>query len=111
MSQHSANHEITIKLSAPTVFADLNAKEGKDPTYARQEISLQRLKFKHFKEMNKIPQERQMIYAIAALTGLSDDDIDELYAEDAGEITKQIVGFMQSFVDVAKNVMAAPQGR
>ena len=103
----NTNH-IIVTLSAPTVFPDLNLKEGKDPTHARTELILHRLKFKHFKEMNKIPQEAQMIYAISELTGLSDDDIDELYAEDAGEITKRIVGFMQTFVDVAKNVMAPP---
>lgn len=104
----SNTNNIVVTLSAPTVFHDLNLKEGKEPKHARTEIVLHRLKFKHFKEMNKIPQEEQMIYAISELTDLSSDDIDELYAEDAGEITKRIVGFMQTFVDVAKNVMAAP---
>ena len=107
----SATNGINIPLSSPTVFADLNRKEGKEPDYARHELTLQRLKFKHFKAMNNIAQEKQMTYAISELTGLSDDDIDELYAEDAGEITKRIVGFMQSFVDVAKNVMSGPNER
>lgn len=46
-----------------------------------------------------------MIFAISELTGLSETDIDELYAEDAGAITKVIIGFMKSFMDIAKEVM------
>lgn len=101
--------QITLKLSSPTVFPDLNEKEGKPADYAREELQVSRLKFKHFKEMNNKPQDKQMIYAISELTGLSENDIDELYAEDAGEMTKTIIGFMKSFVDVAKDVMSPPK--
>lgn len=101
---------IIIKLSAPTVFPDLNIKEGLDSGHARTELSIDRLKFKHFKEMNQIKPEEQMIYAISQLSGLSENDIDELYAEDAGEITKTIIGFMKTFVDVAKEMMTPHKG-
>jgi hypothetical protein len=96
---------IKITLSAPTVFPDLNRKEGKEEGASRNEIEIKRLKFKHFKKLNDINPEEQMVYAITELTGLSESDIDELYAEDAGAITKVIIGFMQSFMDIAKNVL------
>lgn len=101
---------IVIKLSAPTVFPELNKKEGLENDYARKELPIARLKFKHFKQMNQMKPEEQMIYAISELSGLSENDIDELYAEDAGEITKTIIGFMKTFVDVAKEVMAPHKG-
>ena len=97
--------EIIIKLSAPTVFPDLNQKEGQAADHPREELAVKRLKFKHFKKLNEVKQEEQMLYAICELTGLSNDDIDELYAEDAGAITKIIIGFMKGFMDVAKTVM------
>ena len=101
---------ILIKLSAPTVFPELNQKEGFAADFARKELHIKRLKFKHFKEMNKMKPDEQMIYAISELSGLSENDIDELYAEDAGEITKTIIGFMKTFVDVAKEIMAPHKG-
>lgn len=96
---------IKVQLSAPTVFPGLNHKQGKENGFARSEIEIKRLKFKHFKKLNEIKQEEQMIYAISELTGLSAEDIDELYAEDAGAITKVIIGFMKGFMDIAKDVM------
>ena len=96
---------IKVSLSSPTAFPDLNQKEGKEANKVRNEIEIRRLKFKHFKKLNEIKPDEQMIYAISELTGLSESDIDELYAEDAGAITKVIIGFMKGFIDVAKDVM------
>lgn len=101
--------KIKVQLAASTVFPDLNEAEGKARDFARDELWLARLKFKHFKEMNKLEQDEQMIYAISELTGLSHNDIDELYAEDAGKIVEHIIGFMKGFVNVAKDIMAPPQ--
>lgn len=99
------NDKIKIKLSAPTAFPDLNKKEGKEHHATRDEIDVNRLKFKHFKKLAEIKPDEQMVYAITELTGLSSDDIDELYAEDAGAITKVIIGFMKGFMDIAKDMM------
>ena len=96
---------IIVKLSTPTIFPDLNTKEGKPADFARDELHVMRLKFKHFKALNQMDPTQQMISAISMLTGLSENDVDELYAEDAGAITKVIIGFMSSFMDVAKDVM------
>lgn len=97
---------ITIQLTAPTVFADLNAKQELDADHARSEVQVSRLKFKTFRAMSALPEERQMMFAISELTGLSENDIDELYTEDAAAITQQIIGFMQSFIDITKRMMS-----
>ncbi len=98
-------NNIIVNLTEPTVFPDLNQAEGKDPNYAREIIAVSRLKFKHFKQMQKLNESEQMQHAISALTGLSENDVDELFAEDAAEITKVIYGFMRKYLDLAKTMM------
>ncbi len=100
----SEKKTVVITLSIPTVFPDLNKKEGHEPDFETTEITIQPLKFKHFRKISSLPQEKQMLYAISTLTGLSDDDVDVLYAEDAAEVTKVILGYMKSFMDVAKTM-------
>lgn len=97
--------KVIVKLIAPTVFPDLNKTEGKDANFARDSIAVSRLKYKHFKEMQHLSDAQQMQHAISALTGLTEIDIDELYAEDAAEITKVIYGFMQKYLALAKQMM------
>ncbi len=103
MSAH--NTTVIVKLSEPTVFSDLNQKEGKPTDFARDAIEVQRLKFKHFREMQGLKEEEQMQYALKTLTGLSTADLDELYAEDAAEITTVIYGFMSKYLTLAKKMM------
>lgn len=100
------HQDVIVKLSAPTVFLDLNKSEGMDPEYTRDSIKISRLKYKHFKQMQHLEESQQMQHAISALTGLSENDIDELYAEDAAEITGVIYGFMQKYLVLAKKMMA-----
>lgn len=97
--------KVVVKLSSPTIFPDLNKAEGKEPNFARDSVSVARLKYKHFKQMHHLEDAQQMQHAISALTGLSENDIDELYAEDAAEITKVIYGFMQKYLVLAKQMM------
>lgn len=97
--------KVYVTLTAPTVLPDLNKSEGKELDYAREKVAVSRLKFKHFKHMQNLDESKQMQYAISALTGLSEDDIDELYAEDAAEITSVIYGFMQKYLILAKKMM------
>ncbi|HEX2548859.1 MAG TPA: hypothetical protein VHM20_03455 [Gammaproteobacteria bacterium] len=99
------NDSVIVNLTAPTVFADLNQTEGKALDYAREMLVVARLKFKHFKQMQKLGEAEQMQHAISALTGLSEKDVDELYAEDAAEITKVIYGFMGKYLELAKKMM------
>ena len=39
----------TFELSEPTVFPDLNKREGKETNYQRSHIELTSLKYKHFR--------------------------------------------------------------
>ena len=103
-------NKVTVTLSAPTIFPDLNKSEGKEPDFARESIAVSRLKYKHFKQMNHLEDAQQMQHAISALTGLTENDIDELYAEDAAEITKVIYGFMQKYLALAKQMMGDAAG-
>ena len=105
------NNQIIVQLSGPTVFPDLNKAEGKPLDFARESIGVSRLKYKHFKQMNHLDDMQQMQFAICALTGLSEHDLDELYAEDAAEITKVIYGFMQKYLALAKQMMGDSSGR
>ncbi len=99
------NDKVIVKLSASTIFPDLNASEGKEPEYARDSIGVSRLKYKHFRQMQHLEDAQQMQFAISALTGLTENDVDELYAEDAAEITSVIYGFMQKYLTLAKKMV------
>ncbi|MHB1948498.1 MAG: hypothetical protein ACYCQI_10345 [Gammaproteobacteria bacterium] len=99
------NENVTVKLSGLTVFPDLNKAEGKEADYARDSVSVSRLKYKHFRQMQHLDDAQQMQYAISALTGLTEADMDELYAEDAAEITSVIYGFMQKYLNLAKKMI------
>lgn len=96
---------IIVNLSAPTIFPDLNQKEGRDANYARDVVAVARLKFKHFKQMQKLDENQQMQHAMSELTGLTENDMDELYAEDAAAITGVIYGFMSKYLELAKKMM------
>lgn len=97
--------KLIVKLTSPTVFPDLNKAEGKDAEFARETVAVSRLKFKHFKQMQHLQDSQQMQFAMSALTGLSENDIDELFAEDAAEITGVIYGFMQKYLALAKKMI------
>lgn len=98
-------NETIINLVVPTVFVGLNQVEGKPQDAVRETLKVDRLKFKHFKKMQGMSEAEQMQYAICALTGLSEEDLDELDAEDAAQITAVIYGYMQKYLDLAKRMM------
>jgi hypothetical protein len=93
-----------LNLSQETVFPDLNKSENREPTYARNAINISVLKYKNFREMQKLKEEDQMHYAIKALTGLTDRDVGELYADDAAELTGIVYGFMRKYVELGKKI-------
>jgi len=99
---------VRVKLSNPTVFPDLNKKENLDKNHARDYIDIDRMRYGHINEMKTIAAEEQTHWAIKKLTGLSDNDINQLYAEDAAEITKTIFGFIEKYFTLAKKMWANP---
>jgi hypothetical protein len=100
--------KVRIKLSNPTVFPDLNKKENQSETYARDFVEIERMRYGHIKEMQAIAPEEQTQWAIKKLTGMSDNDIDQFYAEDAAEVTKTIFGFIEKYFSLAKKMWANP---
>ncbi len=99
---------VQIQLSCPTALADLNKKEGFDAHHERTFINVARMRYGHIKAMQAIAPEQQTAWAIKQLTGLSDQDMDQLYAEDAAEITKTIFGFVEKYFTLAKQMWNSP---
>lgn len=100
---------VRINLSHPTVLPDLNKKENKDPQFARDFIEVERMRYGHIKEMQAVSPEQQTHWAIKRLTRLSDQDIDQLFAEDAAEVTKTIFGFIEKYFMLAKKIWTNPE--
>lgn len=100
--------KVRVKLSSPTVFPDLNKKENLSETHAREFIEIERMRYGHIKEMQTIAPEEQTQWAIKKLTGMSDNDIDQLYAEDAAEVTKTIFGFIEKYFNLAQKMWSNP---
>ncbi|HVW99427.1 MAG TPA: hypothetical protein VHA52_03165, partial [Candidatus Babeliaceae bacterium] len=69
---------------------------------------IERMRYGHIKEMQTISPDQQTTWAIKKLTGLSDNDIDQLYAEDAAEITKTIFGFVEKYFTLAQQMWNNP---
>jgi len=103
------SNKIILQLSSPSVFPDLNKKESREESYARTTIEIERMRYGHIKEMQSISPEKQTHWAIQKLTGLSENDVDQLYTEDAAEITKTIFGFIEKYFALAKNMWAEPE--
>lgn len=97
--------KVRVKFSTATVFPDLNKKENQPENYARDIIEIERMRYGHIKEMQGIAPEDQTQWAIKKLTGMSDNDIDQLYAEDAAEVTKTIFGFIEKYFSLAQKMM------
>lgn len=96
--------KISITLSQPTAFPDLNKKEEKAENFERSIIEIEKMRYGHIKEMQTISPEKQTNWIMQKLTGLTESDIDLLYAEDAAAITKTIFGFIEAYFSLAKKM-------
>lgn len=95
-----------LNLTHETIFPDLNKVEGKDEQFARSQLNIFPLKYKHIKSMVNLKEEEQMHSIMKTLTGLSDKDLDELHVEDIAELTGIIYEFMKKYVELSKKVRA-----
>ena len=103
-------NEKTFQLSEPTVFPDLNKKEEKDPNYERDTLALKSLKYKHFREILKYPEEDQMHYLMKYLTGLSEVDVGELTPDDAAELSSMVFESMQKYIQLGQKILKGLDG-
>jgi hypothetical protein len=103
------DHKEAIKLDliVPTVFADYNAKNNLDKNKETTSLSIQRMKHKHFRQMQSMPEEKQIHYIMSQLTMLSENDLDELDIEDSARLSEVILGFMRHYANLAKKMMEA----
>lgn len=109
MSEKAMSDKVRIQLSHPTVFPDLNKLENQPADFPREHLDIERMRYGHIKEMQAISPEQQTHWAIKRLTRLSDNDIDQLFAEDAAEVTKTIFGFIEKYFTLAKKIWTNPE--
>jgi hypothetical protein len=95
---------VKLQLKYPTVFKDLNAKKGNPPDHVTEELEVSRMKHKHFRKLQSIPEEEHIHYIMRELTGLSDRDLDELDAEDSAELSELIFNFMRRYSEIAQRL-------
>lgn len=95
----------TFSLSEPTVFPELNKKEGKEEIFVRSEIPLNTLKYKHFRSILKYPDEDQMHHLMLLMTGLSEEDMGELIPSDAAELSHIIFESMKKYMELGQKII------
>ena len=100
----------TFQLSEPTVFADLNKKETKEADYVRSALPLNRLKYKHFRDVMKYPEADQMHHLMLEMTGLSESDLGELSPDDAAEISSIIFEAMKKYIQLGQRILKGLEG-
>lgn len=92
-------------LSEPTIFPDFNMKQGKDANFSISEIKLNSLKYKHFREVIKFPEEDQMHQLMLAMTGFTENDVGELNPNDAAGISQIIFEAMKSYFELGQKII------
>lgn len=94
-----------FQLTEPTIFPDFNKQSGKEPHDVVTEIQLISLKYKHFREVIKFPEEEQMHRLMLVVTGLSDNDIGELTPDDAAGISQFIFESMKKYFELGQKII------
>src|SRR3990167_399640 len=95
---------VTLNLTVPTVFPKYNVRHNLPENQETTAIEVARLKHKHFRKMQTMPEDQQIHYIMCELTGLAHDDIDELDAEDSAALSEIIFGFMKRYADISKKL-------
>lgn len=94
-----------LKLQVPTVFEHYNRHNGIAPGTPVTDLEVKRMKYKHVRKMQTMKEEEQMNYIMRELTGLSQEDLDEVDAEDAAALFEIVFSYMQKYADIAKKAM------
>ena len=98
---------VVLKLAYPTVFPKLNHAKGFTPDYVTHELIVQRMKHKHFRKLQNMREDQQLHYLMGELTGLSQDDIDELDAEDSATLSEILFGFMKKYAEISHKILSS----
>lgn len=88
----------------PTIFPNFNAKNNFAKDHTTSSLTIARLKHGHLRAMQKMKETDHIHYLMAQLTGLSQDDLDELDAEDSAKLSEVIFSFMKGYAKIAKDM-------
>lgn len=94
-----------LTLSESTVLPDLNKKEQKEADFARTELALSPLKYKHFRAVLSYPEVDQMHRLMLAVTGLSEDDLGELVPNDAAQLSEIVFKSIQKYMELGQQII------
>ncbi|ALA23614.1 hypothetical protein AVI51_09950 [Piscirickettsia salmonis] len=94
----------SISLSEEIILPSLNVKEGKDQEFSRNELNLKAIKYKDFRKVMLLPEEDQMHTMMKIVSGLSEDDIGELSAEDTAEISEYVFESIHKYVQLGQKI-------
>ena len=94
-----------LVLTNSVILTDLNNDLGRSPSDITTELLINVLKYKHLKEMAILPPERQILYAMMQITGLTENDLDELSVEDIANIMSIIYKCTEKQIEATKNFL------
>jgi len=100
-----------LKLSNDCIFSDLNKLKGLDPNHVTSEIEIGTLKYAHIRQMQQMKMEDHMSFAMGALTGLSEKDLDELSSNDAAELMKIVYENLRKHFELTKDFLSSEFGQ
>lgn len=101
----------TLKLNDGCIFPDLNKSKGHDSNYVTTELEIGVLKYGHIRQMQQIKLEDHMTFAMKALVGLSEKDLDELSSNDAAELIKIVYENLKNHMELTKNFLSTDFGQ
>ncbi len=95
---------VEIRLSVPTAFPEFNRLHHKSSDFESTSIFVAPMKQGHFRRMESLPEAKKIHFLMQELTGLSQNDLDELDIDDSAELTKVIINYMKKFVQITKEI-------
>lgn len=99
----STDRNVSVDI-IPTVFPKFNAKNNLAMDHVTSTLTIARLKHGHLRAMQKMKETDHIHYLMSELTGLSQDDLDELDAEDSAKLSEVIFSFMKGYAKIAKDM-------
>ena len=98
---------IVLELAFPTVFPKYNSAKGFAPDHITDKLTVQRMKHKHFRKLQTMREEQQLHYLMGELTGLSQDDIDELDAERLSCFVGDFVRLHEKYAEISHKILSS----
>lgn len=88
----------------PTIFPQYNSQHHLPADHETTKLSVKRIKHRHLRALQKLSENDQIHFLMTELTGLTQDDLDELDVEDSAKLSEVIFGFMRRYADIAREM-------